>query len=266
MAKERSALKGKEPAGVKIEDLTGERTGRSVWKKEKTKMKWVRVNGTQVPCTDETELVACDTDGAEDDGWILEEPTIEAYGGAASSGTDDEHGEWVVLSAEKENDVTASNDTHGTEVQEKENLVKDKKGIKENDSDEEDDTWELKTILSHEAITNRNGFIKCGTDGCHLAACCLWASTASGEMLCYCCIDCQETEFRGWPALEDLPVTCLGSKHIRTMVAKSSIQKRPAMPKPATLTPSSKSGNDLQLSSSNKKGTCDMDGDEQAWC
>lgn len=94
-------------------------------------------------------------------------------------------------------------------------------------NDDEDEEWELKEILSSESITTKS--IKCHTEECKLLACCIYVSSTSREKW-YSCIDCQVTDFGGWPPLEELPVKSLGKNHMQLLVDKCSKKKRPAMP------------------------------------
>ena len=98
----------------------------------------------------------------------------------------------------------------------------------EGEDEEEDEKWDLKKILSHAAVT-KEGPIKCSTEDCLLPACCLYVSSTRAEKW-YSCIDCQESDFGGWPPIEELPVTSLDKDHIQALVDKCSKKKRPAMP------------------------------------
>lgn len=108
------------------------------------------------------------------------------------------------------------------------NPKEDDKDI-DNVDDEEDEVWDLKKIMSHAAITNPNGFVKCSTDDCDLAACCLYVGSVTGQKW-YTCIDCQEKDYEGWPAMEELPVTSLDKDHIQAIIDKCSKNKNPDMP------------------------------------
>jgi hypothetical protein len=99
----------------------------------------------------------------------------------------------------------------------------------EDDEDEEDDEqWELKKILTKANVT-KDAPIKCSTEECMLAACCLYVSSTSGEKW-YSCIDCQQVDYGGWPPVEELPVASLAKDHVQALIDKCSKKKRPAMP------------------------------------
>jgi hypothetical protein len=100
-------------------------------------------------------------------------------------------------------------------------------------NDDEEEMWELKTILPHSQVT-KDCPIKCSNDDCRLVACCVWVSNLSTNKW-YSCIDCQENDFGGWPPEEELPVQALAGDHMRSLVAKCSKQKSPAMPALAQL-------------------------------
>lgn len=93
--------------------------------------------------------------------------------------------------------------------------------------DDEEEEWELKKIIPAESITTKR--VKCHTKGCSLLACCIYVSSTKKEKW-YTCIDCQDTDFGGWPPLEELPVKSLEKNHIQLLVDKCSKKKRPAMP------------------------------------
>jgi hypothetical protein len=100
--------------------------------------------------------------------------------------------------------------------------------VDESNNDDEEEMWDLTKILPHSQVTKECP-IKCSTEDCRLAACCVWVSNLSPNKW-YCCIDCQENDFGGWPLAGELPVQALASDHIRALVAKCSKQKSPAMP------------------------------------
>jgi hypothetical protein len=123
-----------------------------------------------------------------------------------------------------------SQDTTGSvdDVEAKETQTDSSDPVDES-SDGEEEMWDLKKILPHSQITKECP-IKCSTEDCRLAACCVWVSNLSPLSKWYSCIDCQENDFGGWPPEKDLPVQALECDHIRSLVAKCSKQKSPAMP------------------------------------
>jgi len=93
-------------------------------------------------------------------------------------------------------------------------------------SDDEDEQWDLTQIISEEKITQQP--ILCGGGGSdspcenQLAACLLYR-TKDKKQRWFGCLDCQHTQFGGWPEkLEELPQTYITTKHRRAMVSHSS--------------------------------------------
>jgi hypothetical protein len=99
------------------------------------------------------------------------------------------------------------------------------------DGDDEtaDEVWDLKKILPIEAVTEECPIL-CSTEDCNLTACCIWISNRAPTTKWYCCLDCQEDDFDGWPPAEELPLQCMTQEHRKAIATKSSRQKSPAMP------------------------------------
>lgn len=144
----------------------------------------------------------------------------------------------------QENDDTASNNP-STETNAVE-TSSPKTDTDPEDDGEEIEVWELKKILSYADIT-KEATIKCSTETCTLPACSVWISNLAPTEKWYSCLDCQENDFEGWPALEELPVKRIETNHLEAIANKCSKQKSPQMPNfPSTsTTPARKQSNDV---------------------
>ena len=83
-----------------------------------------------------------------------------------------------------------------------------------------DDDDVLRAVLPIEQINDPFGQ-QCDTPGCQLAACCIW--THSGDPLTpwYCCLDCQEKDFKGWPAdIKDIPLKVMSRALRNAMIER----------------------------------------------
>ena len=98
--------------------------------------------------------------------------------------------------------------------------------------DGEEPAWDLIKIISEESFTKDP--IKCGTEDCQRPACVLYASSTDSKdqpERWYGCLDCQDTEFGGWPETPpEFPVTYLTAQHKRAMIRHCSDNPDVEMP------------------------------------
>ena len=92
----------------------------------------------------------------------------------------------------------------------------------------EEEGYDMMRILSKKAITTDDPVLcNGGNNGnCKLAACVVYAPTTNPHEQWYYCLDCQETDFGGWPETrEELPVKSLSKEHMRIMKIHCSTKK-----------------------------------------
>lgn len=78
----------------------------------------------------------------------------------------------------------------------------------DNDDNEQDpsELWELKHIFTAKELSKSKAN-KCQTANCSLVACSAWATKSAPQDLWFTCLDCQATDYEGWPTdVEELPV------------------------------------------------------------
>ena len=84
-----------------------------------------------------------------------------------------------------------------------------------------DEFWSLRVVLPIELINDTEGQ-QCDTTGCQLAACCAWSGSNDPSTPWYCCLDCQEKDFKGWPDNEkrDIPLRRMANELRNTMMQR----------------------------------------------
>lgn len=84
-----------------------------------------------------------------------------------------------------------------------------------------DEFWGLRAVFPIEQINDAHGQ-QCETTGCQLAACCIWSGSDDPTMPWYCCLDCQEKEFKGWPDNEkrDIPLRVMSNELRNAMIQR----------------------------------------------
>jgi len=100
----------------------------------------------------------------------------------------------------------------------------------DNEEEELEEQWDLAHILTIEEILS-NGGQRCMSKRCPLLACCKYVSNLDPANVWYCCVDCQEKDYGGWPDSHDLPIQSLSLEHRATIVEKCSGRYEPDMPK-----------------------------------
>jgi len=79
--------------------------------------------------------------------------------------------------------------------------------------------WDLRLVLPIEQINDPDGQ-QCETFKCQLAACCFWSCNVDLPPW-YCCLDCQEKDFNGWPAkLRDIPLRVMSNELRNAMIQR----------------------------------------------
>ena len=99
------------------------------------------------------------------------------------------------------------------------NLSNEQDTPQNDDDDEEEELWELKEILTPTDLSIKNPKI-CQSDHCSLLACCAWASNLEPESYWYTCLDCQATDFGGFPPQDELPVGYLSGENRKVILEK----------------------------------------------
>ena len=97
----------------------------------------------------------------------------------------------------------------------------------DNDPETPEEKYELSSIVSIEKLHLNP--IKCSNEACNLPACSVWTSTSDPKKWYYC-IDCQESDFGGWPPLKELPCNYLSKEHLLAIATKCSKKRKPMMP------------------------------------
>jgi len=78
----------------------------------------------------------------------------------------------------------------------------------------------LMVVLPIEQINDPFGQ-QCDTTGCQLAACCIWSRSRDPSTPWYCCLDCQEKDFKGWPAdNKDIPLKVMSRALRNAMIER----------------------------------------------
>ena len=78
----------------------------------------------------------------------------------------------------------------------------------------------LRVVLPIEQINDPLGQ-RCDTTGCQLAACCIWTHSGDPTTPWYCCLDCQEKDFNGWPAdNKDIPLKVMSRALRNAMIER----------------------------------------------
>jgi len=143
-----------------------------------------------------------------------EEDDSSTYSNASEESSDND--EW------NNDEILQNTDDEDTDDEESEDdLLDNNNGLwlgMNNNYDEEDDSsveqenntnqreiWDLKQVLTVKQIY-QPGPIKCQTEKCRLIACCIWSSNLDPNTPWYTCLDCQEKDFKGWPAEGELPL------------------------------------------------------------
>jgi hypothetical protein len=91
------------------------------------------------------------------------------------------------------------------------------------------ETWALKQISSIEAVTHKKSAL-CATDGCDLAAACIYVSSLPPHEKWTTCLDCQLLDYGGWPNIDELPITSMSNKHKAALVKHCSKDPNCVMP------------------------------------
>jgi len=80
--------------------------------------------------------------------------------------------------------------------------------------------WDLRMVLPIEQINDPYGQ-QCEADKCQLAACCIWSRNRGPLPPWYCCLDCQEKDFNGWPAKKrDIPLRVMSNELRNAMIQR----------------------------------------------
>lgn len=80
--------------------------------------------------------------------------------------------------------------------------------------------WDLIIVLPIEQINDPHGQ-QCVSTGCQLTACCIWSGSADPTNPWYCCMDCQERYYKGWPAEKrDIPLRVMSNELRNAMVKR----------------------------------------------
>ena len=78
----------------------------------------------------------------------------------------------------------------------------------------------LRVVLPIEQINDPFGQ-QCDTSECQLAACCIWSRSRDPSTPWYCCLDCQEKDFKGWPAdNKDIPLKVMSRALHNAMIER----------------------------------------------
>lgn len=81
--------------------------------------------------------------------------------------------------------------------------------------------WELKLVLPIDQINDPFGQQCERRSGCQLAACCIWSGSKDPSTPWYCCLDCQEKDFEGWPAENnDIPLKVMSRALRNAMITR----------------------------------------------
>jgi len=175
-----------------------------------------------------------------------EEDDSSTYSNASEESSDND--EW------NDDEILQNTDDEDTDDEEDEDDLLDNNngqwlGINNNNYDEDDSSveqenntnqreiWDLKQVLTVKQIY-QPGPIKCQTEKCRLIACCIWSSNLDPNTPWYTCLDCQEKDFKGWPAEGELPLKVFPNELRNAMMdrctkyRKFSSKKRikPSMP------------------------------------
>ena len=106
-------------------------------------------------------------------------------------------------------------------------------------SEQEDEEWDLKHVHTIEELQNEK--CKCMTKGCPLVACTIYVSSLDSTDIWHSCLDCQESDFGGWPTdLHEIPITFMTDQHREIMIEKCTGRFSPDMPHLPRFDPSSK--------------------------
>lgn len=95
--------------------------------------------------------------------------------------------------------------------------------------DDTDGQYDLKQVLSLEDLLKEDT-ICCSQENCDLSAFGLYVNSKNDKDRWYYCLDCQESDFDGWPPAEELPINYIEPKHLSVMALKCSSRKDPRMP------------------------------------
>ena len=99
------------------------------------------------------------------------------------------------------------------------------------DDGEEDESYDLRKIVTLEELINGPPLCKGGDKGgCTLPACSVWISKKNPGEKWYYCIDCQQRDFGGWPPVVEMPCKHLEPDHLEMLAKKCSQRKNPSMP------------------------------------
>jgi len=82
-----------------------------------------------------------------------------------------------------------------------------------------DEFWNLRVVFPIVEINDPHGQ-QCETTGCQLAACCAWSGSNDPSMPWFCCLDCQEKDFKGWPAKKDIPLRRMSNELRNAMIQR----------------------------------------------
>ena len=124
----------------------------------------------------------------------------------------------------------------------------------DDDGEEVEEQWDLIKVFSEENFTNAP--VICDTEDCGQIACVRYANTASAQERWSGCLDCQYSEFGGWPeTLKDFPVDFLAAQHRHAIIEHCSKNEKaqewpdflPDKPSEETTKSSAKIGNNKNI-------------------
>lgn len=105
------------------------------------------------------------------------------------------------------------------------------KTTEEAEVEDEDESFDLDQIISLERLLTKAPLCNGGDKGqCSLPACSIWISKQNPKKKWYYCIDCQESDFGGWPPAAEMPCSRLEPEHLSVITKKCSQKKNPAVP------------------------------------
>ncbi|KAL7550777.1 hypothetical protein ACHAWF_013987 [Thalassiosira exigua] len=159
-------------------------------------------------------------DGGDDDGSGGDAEAVAPANDDSDDGEEGDSGEGAGESPEAraDDDARATDDADEAQAEEGE------------DDEEKEELWDLKLLLPPAQILKSNP-VPCSTPACPLAACCVWSSTLDAETPWYCCLDCQVSDFGGWPEQrEEIPAKEVSEEWREAARERCTNAADPAMP------------------------------------